>query len=79
MKLLIATPGSLPKERTKAGVEIRIGQAARTAVFVTDGTVVKELIATFETDWAQTGLGRERETERHNAVETVTLAAAARS
>ena len=45
-------------------------------VFVKGATIVKELIATFETDWAQTGLGREREEQHRKAVETVTLAAA---
>ena len=58
---------------------LELDKRREVGVFVTDGTVVKELIATFETDWAQTGLGRERETERHHAVEAVTLAAAARS
>ena len=58
---------------------LELDKRREVGVFVTNGTVVKELIATFETDWAQTGLGRERETERQNAVETVTLAAAARS
>ena len=58
---------------------LELDKRREVGVFVTNGTVVKELIATFETDWAQTGLGRERETERQNALETVTLAAAARS
>jgi hypothetical protein len=46
-------------------------------VFVKGAMIVKELIATFEADWAQTGLGREREEQSPTAVETVTLAAAA--
>jgi cardiolipin synthase A/B len=58
---------------------LELDKRREVGVFVTDTTIVKELIATFENDWAQTGLGRERETERHHAVETVTLAAAARS
>jgi cardiolipin synthase len=58
---------------------LELDKRREVGVFVTDATIVKELIATFEADWAQTGLGRERETERHTAVEPVTIAAAARS
>jgi phosphatidylserine/phosphatidylglycerophosphate/cardiolipin synthase-like enzyme len=56
---------------------LELDKRREVGVFVKDATIVKELIATFETDWAQTGLGREREEQRHKAVETVALAAAA--
>ena len=46
-------------------------------IFVGGAAIVKELIATFETDWAQTGIGREPEDERDKAVEAGTPAAAA--
>jgi len=46
-------------------------------VFVRAAAMVKELMATFEADWAQTELGREADEQRHEAVETVAVDAAA--
>jgi cardiolipin synthase A/B len=57
---------------------LELDKRREVGVIVKGATIVKELIATFESDWAQTGLGREREAQRHKAVETVTPAAAAR-
>jgi len=56
---------------------LELDKRREVGVFVKNATIVKELIATFETDWAQTGLGQEREVQRHKAVETVAPAAAA--
>lgn len=57
--------------------KLALDKRREVGVFVKGAAVVKELIATFEADWAQTGLGREREEQRREVVETVTLAAAA--
>ncbi len=57
--------------------KLELDKRREVGVFVRGAALVKELIATFEADWAKTGLGQEREAQRHKAVETVTLAAAA--
>ena len=57
--------------------KLELDKRREVGVFVKGATIVKELIATFETDWAETGLGKEQEEQRHEAVETATLAAAA--
>jgi phosphatidylserine/phosphatidylglycerophosphate/cardiolipin synthase-like enzyme len=57
--------------------KVELDKRREVGVFVKGATIVKELMATFEADWAQTGLGREREEQRPTAVETVTLAGAA--
>ena len=58
--------------------KLELDKRREVGVFVKGATIVKELIATFETDWAQTGLGREEQRDKTDrAVETVTLAAAA--
>jgi len=56
---------------------LELDRRREVGVFVQGAAIVKELMATFETDWAQTPLGQEREEELRKAVETVTLAAAA--
>jgi cardiolipin synthase len=56
---------------------LELDERREVGVFVKAATIVKELIATFETDWAQTGLGREE--QRDNAVDTVTLFAEAQA
>jgi phosphatidylserine/phosphatidylglycerophosphate/cardiolipin synthase-like enzyme len=58
--------------------KLELHKRREVGVIVKGATIVKELIATFESDWAETGLGREREEEQRLAAEeTVTLAAAA--
>lgn len=57
--------------------KLELDKRREVGVFVRGATIVKELMATFETDWAQTGLGRERDEQRCAADETVTLAAPA--
>jgi phosphatidylserine/phosphatidylglycerophosphate/cardiolipin synthase-like enzyme len=75
----------LLKERAKAGVDIRIigkvgGHGHDLAHQKYPGALVKEMIATFEGDWAQTALGREqdeqRDTDDTGVEPPVTLAAA---
>ena len=56
--------------------KLELDKRREVGVFVKGAAIVKELIATFEADWAQTGLGREREEDRRKAAEKVTLAAA---
>jgi cardiolipin synthase len=55
---------------------LELDKRREVGVFVRGAKSVKELIATFETDWALTGLGQERKEQPHEAVETVALAAA---
>jgi phosphatidylserine/phosphatidylglycerophosphate/cardiolipin synthase-like enzyme len=57
--------GSLSLRRLELDKRREVG------VFVQDAAIVKELIGTFEGDWAQTGLGRKDE----KAEETTTIAA----
>jgi phosphatidylserine/phosphatidylglycerophosphate/cardiolipin synthase-like enzyme len=56
---------------------LELDRRREVGVFVKRATVVKELIATFEADWAQTGLGRNSEERSEKAVEIVALAATA--
>jgi cardiolipin synthase len=57
--------------------KLELDKRREVGVFVKGAAILKELIATFEADWAQTELGREREEQRHKGGETVTTAAAA--
>ena len=66
------SPVRLRAER-KAG---ELDKRREVGVLVKDAAIVKELIATFEADWAQTGLGHERKEDGDKAVETVAVAAA---
>jgi phosphatidylserine/phosphatidylglycerophosphate/cardiolipin synthase-like enzyme len=57
--------------------KLELDKRREVGVFVRAAAMVKELMATFEADWAQTELGREAEEQRHEAVETVAVDAAA--
>jgi phosphatidylserine/phosphatidylglycerophosphate/cardiolipin synthase-like enzyme len=57
--------------------KLELDKRREVGVFVKGAANVKELIATFESDWAETGLGREGEKDRRKAVETDTPPAAA--
>ena len=57
--------------------KLELDKRREVGVFVKGAPIVKELIATFEGDWAETKLGREREEQRDKGVETVTPAPAA--
>jgi phosphatidylserine/phosphatidylglycerophosphate/cardiolipin synthase-like enzyme len=57
--------------------KLELDKRREVGVFVKGATIVKELIATFEADWAQTDLGQARKEKREEAAETATLAAAA--
>jgi cardiolipin synthase len=52
---------------------LELDKRREVGVFVQGAAIVKELIATFEADWAQTGLGRKQE---EKAGESATVAAA---
>jgi len=58
---------------------LELDKRREVGVFIKSAKVVKELIATFEADWAQTGLGRDSKEQREKAVETVALAETAAS
>lgn len=49
---------------------IELDKRREVGVFVKDAAIVKELIATFETDWAQTGRGQDGEEQGKKAVES---------
>ena len=54
--------------------KLELDRRREVGVFITRAAVVKELLATFDADWAQTGLGQNQETRRHNTVETTAVA-----
>jgi len=56
---------------------LELDRRREVGVFVREAAVVKRLIATFEADWALTGLGRERRAEAAAAVEAAATAPAA--
>jgi phosphatidylserine/phosphatidylglycerophosphate/cardiolipin synthase-like enzyme len=57
--------------------KLELDKRREVGVIVKGVTIVKEMIATFESDWQQTGLGKERAEQGPAAVETVAQAAAA--
>jgi phosphatidylserine/phosphatidylglycerophosphate/cardiolipin synthase-like enzyme len=59
--------------------KLELDKRREVGVIVKGAPIVKELIATFETDWGETGLGQEREAQRLDAVALVALAEVATS
>ena len=57
--------------------KLELDKRREVGVFVKGSAIVKEIIATFEADWAETDLGRTRKVQPGKAVETPALAAAA--
>jgi cardiolipin synthase len=57
--------------------KLELDRRREVGVFVHGAKIIKELIATFEADWAQTGLGRAMKAEHGKGVDAVTSAAAA--
>jgi cardiolipin synthase len=56
--------------------KLELDKRREVGVIVKGATIVKEMIATFEADWAQTGLGQALEKERHKGVEPDTTVSA---
>jgi len=54
--------------------KLELDRRREVGVFVRRAAVVKELLETFDADWAQTALGRNPETLRHETVETRAVA-----
>lgn len=51
--------------------KIELDKRREVGVFVKGAAIVKELITTFEHDWARTGLGQEGDAQRQEALASV--------
>jgi phosphatidylserine/phosphatidylglycerophosphate/cardiolipin synthase-like enzyme len=54
---------------------LELDKRREVGLVVTRASIVKEMIATFEADWARTELGRERDAHRHKGAEKVAASA----
>lgn len=59
--------------------KLELDKRREVGLFVKNAAIVKELIATFETDWAQTGLGRARHKQRGKGADAGTSGGASAS